>query len=241
MLFGLDSARLVRGPVGAPPLRSQRSSFCAARDAPMSGAVKSNRESQALGERDSALVSAILRINASLDLATVLQDVVDSARALTGARYGAICTVDESGEVSDVVTSGLSAEEKRQFAEWPDARRMFADVREKPGQQSLARSAGIVHERGFTPHLMHSNTFQDNPDAAPRRARRHFLSRQKATRRISAQDEGVLALSPLRPPPRSSNARSFRREERRAANLETVSRPRHRGVRVRRQERPSRV
>ena len=44
----------------------------------------------------SALGAAMLRISASLDLETVLHEVVDSARALTGARYGAIATIDET-------------------------------------------------------------------------------------------------------------------------------------------------
>ena len=42
--------------------------------------------------RLSALGAAMLRISASLDLDTVLHEVVDRARALTGARYGAIAT-----------------------------------------------------------------------------------------------------------------------------------------------------
>ena len=50
------------------------------------------QEIEALKERASALSAAILRISASLDLATVLREVVDSARALTGARYGVIVT-----------------------------------------------------------------------------------------------------------------------------------------------------
>ena len=41
----------------------------------------------ALRARISALSAASLRINASLDLETVLNEVVESARALTGARY----------------------------------------------------------------------------------------------------------------------------------------------------------
>ena len=46
------------------------------------------RENQALRERLSRLSQASLRINESLDFDTVLQEVVDSARTLTGARYG---------------------------------------------------------------------------------------------------------------------------------------------------------
>ena len=55
------------------------------------------RENEALRERIVTLNAAILRISASLDLDTVLGEVVDSARALTGARYGLIAAVDESG------------------------------------------------------------------------------------------------------------------------------------------------
>ena len=46
------------------------------------------RENEALRQRLSRLSEAGLRINESLDFGTVLQDVVDSARALTGARHG---------------------------------------------------------------------------------------------------------------------------------------------------------
>lgn len=50
-------------------------------------------------DRASLLRGAVLRINMSLELDTVLQEVVDSARALTGARAGTIATLDERGEV----------------------------------------------------------------------------------------------------------------------------------------------
>ena len=47
---------------------------------------------EALQKRISTLCAAITRINASLDIETVLQEAVDSARALTRAAYGAIVT-----------------------------------------------------------------------------------------------------------------------------------------------------
>ena len=58
-----------------------------------------------LQDRLSRLSKASLRINESLDLDTVLQEVVDSARSLTGARYGGIITLNESGQLQDFVTS----------------------------------------------------------------------------------------------------------------------------------------
>ena len=50
------------------------------------------------GAHHSALSAAVLRIGASLDLDTVLEEVVATARALTGAGCGAIATVDASGQ-----------------------------------------------------------------------------------------------------------------------------------------------
>ena len=75
-------------------------------------------------ERVSRLSAAILRIVASLDVDTVLREVVDSARALTGARNGVIDTVDEAGRPQDFVMSGLTPGEERRMAGWlPDGLR----------------------------------------------------------------------------------------------------------------------
>ena len=52
---------------------------------------------EALRERLSRLSEAGLRINESLDFDVVLQDVLDSARTLTRARYGVITLLDEPG------------------------------------------------------------------------------------------------------------------------------------------------
>ena len=54
---------------------------------------------EALRERLSRLSEASLRINESLDFDTVLQGVLDSACALTGAHYGALTPFDETGDI----------------------------------------------------------------------------------------------------------------------------------------------
>ena len=63
---------------------------------PLKSPDELRRENEALGDRISKLSAAILRISASLDVHTVLHEVVDSARALTGARYGVITTIDDA-------------------------------------------------------------------------------------------------------------------------------------------------
>ena len=67
-----------------------------------------DQQTEALRDRLSKLSEASLRINESLDLDTVLQEILDSARSLTNAWSGVIVTLDDKGQVEDSLTSGLT-------------------------------------------------------------------------------------------------------------------------------------
>ena len=69
-------------------------------------------------DRLSRLSEASLRINETLEFDKVLQ-VVDSARAMTGARYGMMAKLNESGGAENFLSSGTTAEEHRQLEEPP--------------------------------------------------------------------------------------------------------------------------
>jgi signal transduction histidine kinase len=69
-----------------------------------------NRQNSKLLE----LHAASLVVTADLSLDTVLQTVVERARALLGTRYGAISVIDQDGAISSFVTSGI--EDKIQHA-----------------------------------------------------------------------------------------------------------------------------
>ncbi len=58
---------------------------------------KRDEEISALRERLARLSEASLRINESLEFEAVLHGVLDSARDLTSARYGAIILLDDAG------------------------------------------------------------------------------------------------------------------------------------------------
>ena len=58
-------------------------------------------EIAALRERLSKLSEASLRINETLDFDVVLQDVADSARSLSSARYGGITILDSEGRFEE--------------------------------------------------------------------------------------------------------------------------------------------
>ncbi|MDE0105479.1 MAG: hypothetical protein OXN89_24140 [Bryobacterales bacterium] len=99
----------------------------------MTGDDDLRRENEALRGRFSTLNGAILRINAGLDVDTVLDEVVAIARQLTGARYGIITTMDETGAYGGPLFSGFTAEQQRELAVWPGRLRLFGHLRELYG------------------------------------------------------------------------------------------------------------
>ena len=189
----------------------------------MTDSGQTNHEVQWLKERISLLCSAILRISASLDPGTVLQEVVDSARALTGAHYGVIVTIDETGEVRDFVTSGFTPGEKRQFAEWGDGPRLFAHLRDLPGPLRLADLPDYVHERGFSPDLMRSKTLLSMPMLhRSEQVGNFFLAEKAGAEDFTEEDEELLALFASQAAAAIVNARAHRDEQRVRADLEAL-------------------
>ncbi len=181
------------------------------------------RENESLRERISALSAASLRVGGSLDLETVLNEVVDSARALTGARYGAIATLDEAGQPEDFVTSGLTDEEHRRLAEWPDGPRLFEYFRDLPGALRLADVPAFVRSLGFSSDLLPSSTFQGTP-------MRHqgvhvgnfYLVDKEGGQEFTGEDEEVLVLFASQAAAAIANARTYRAERRARADLEAL-------------------
>jgi signal transduction histidine kinase len=68
------------------------------------------------------LHAAALVVTADLSLDTVLQTIVERARALLGTRYGAISVVDQSGGISSFVTSGIDHQLELAIGEPPRGR-----------------------------------------------------------------------------------------------------------------------
>ncbi|MFN8593414.1 MAG: GAF domain-containing sensor histidine kinase [Thermomicrobiales bacterium] len=66
-----------------------------------------------------ALHEAGLEILGEIELETVLQRVVDRARALVGARYGAISLLGVDGAIEEFLTSGLTRQERESIGPPP--------------------------------------------------------------------------------------------------------------------------
>ena len=181
------------------------------------------RENEALGERISRLSAAILRISASLDVNTVLHEVVDSARALTGARYGVITTLDDAGQPQDFVSSGFTPAEHQQLADWPDGPRLFEHLRDLPGALRLRDLPGYVRALGFSSDLMRAKTFQGTPMRHRGVAVGHFfLAEKDGGQEFTSADEEVLVLFASQAATAIANARTHRAEQRARADLEAL-------------------
>ena len=98
-------------------------------------------ERQATGDRLSRMSKAMLRINESLDFDTMLEEEVDSARALTGSRYGAITVLGETGQRPDFIVSGLTQEEHQGLWEIPQGLGFFEYL---SGMETPLRDSNIA-------------------------------------------------------------------------------------------------
>ena len=177
----------------------------------------------ALDERAATLQAAMLRINATLDVDTVLNEVVESARGLAGAQYGVIATVDGAGVPLDFVFSGFSSEERRALDGWPDSARLFEHLRTLPGPLRLDDLSGYVRSLGIEPAPTFGRTFQ----SAPMRHRgtdvgHVFLAEKADGEAFTDGDEAALLLFASQAAAAVANARAHRAERRARADLEAL-------------------
>ena len=174
-------------------------------------------------DRAAALAAAILRVSESLDLGTVLREIVEGARSLTGARLGIAATVDGSGFPGEHVFSGFTPEGERELAEWPDGLGMVEHLNELPGPLRVADLPGYTRSVGLTPLPTFPGTFQ----GAPVRYRGAgvgylFLGEKAGGAAFTEADEEVLVLFAAQAAAAIGNARAHRGERRARQDLEAL-------------------
>ena len=177
----------------------------------------------ALEERNARLSAAALRINASLDVDKVLQEVIDNARVLTGAHYGIITTMDVAGQIEEYVTSGLTRHEKDQMAAWPEGPRLFENLRDIDAPLRVSDFRDYVGALGFATELINVQSFQAMPlYHREERVACVFLAGKEDDQEFTAADEDVLSLFAAQAATAIANARTHRNEQRARADLQTL-------------------
>ena len=187
-----------------------------------------DREISALRERLSRLREANLRITADLDFNSVLQGVLDSARSLTGARYGVITLHDDSGTAEDFLSSGMTAAEADRLWTTPGGPRHFDYLAKIPSPLRVPDLLGHMSSLGL-PELWIPVAVSEKVSflAFPvlhrgERVGSIYLAEKHGSQEFTDEDEETLGLFASQAAMSIANARRHREEQRARANLETL-------------------
>ena len=184
-----------------------------------------DREIGTLRERLSRLSQASLRITESLDFDKVLQEVVDSARALTDSRYGAITIPGEDVRRPTFIVSGLTPEEHQGLWDMPEG---LGFLEYLSGLEEPLRVSDIAsHLRALTmPDFLPSVPVSSLLVAPVRHQGTMigtiYLAHETEGRDFSQEDEETLVLFASQAAMAIANARRHREERRARADLETL-------------------
>lgn len=180
------------------------------------------RENQSLRDRLKRTSDVSLRITESLDLDTVLQEVVDGARALTSAQYGALAVFDELGRVERFTTSGITEEARQRMGNLPKGLGLLGYLNEI--REPLRLSDIAQHERsvGFPDDHPAMKTFLGAPV-------RHlgepvgniYLTEKIGGEEFTPEDEEILVMFASQAAMAIGNAIRYRDERRARGEAET--------------------
>ena len=181
------------------------------------------REIESLRTRLSMLSEASRRVSESLDLGLVLQEVIDNARYLTGARYGALLTYDQSGGIQDFMTSGLSPQEIERLKTLPQGLGLLGYMNEIREPLRLADISGHPSSVGFPEGHPPMKTFLGMP------VRHHgehvgniYLTEKDDGREFTGEDQDTLVMFASQAGAAILNARRHREERQARADMEAV-------------------
>ena len=186
-----------------------------------------DQQIEALRNRLTKLSEASLRINESLDLDTVLQRILDSARSLTDARYGVITTLDNAGQVEDFLSSGLTAAESQGLWEMPGGLKIFEYLSTIPGPLRVPDFASYLRSQGLSESCPPTEISVRAYLGAPIRHRGEHvghihLAKSKPGQEFTREDEETLVMFASQAALVVGNVRKYRDERRARADLETL-------------------
>lgn len=185
-------------------------------------------ENAVLRKRLSQLAQTGLSINQNLELDSVLQSVLDTARALTDARFAVIVLQDDKGSVQERIQSGMTTEEVEGFWKHPDANE-FLDL--------LNRIEGPIRVEDLRAYLLTLGVTSFDPkfDQYPvlcvlgvpiqRMGQRMgciFVAVKESADSFTDEDEEMLEVFASQAALVIANSRTYSSERRAKADLETL-------------------
>ena len=176
-------------------------------------------------ERLSKLSEAGLRINESLDFDTVLREVVDSARALTASRYGAITIPGEVFRRPTFIASGLTEEEEQGFWDMPEGLGFFeylSGLEEPLRVSDIESHLKALNMPDFLPSVQVDSVLVAPIRHAGVGVGTIYLAHETGGGEFTQEDEETLVMFASHAALVIANARRHREERRARADLETL-------------------
>ena len=179
-------------------------------------------------DRLSKLSEASVRINESLEFETVLQNVLDSARSLTDARYGVITLLNSEKEVESLVSSGFTPDETERLWSWHGGYELFEYLGTIPGPLRLPDFLSHTESLGLPEIRLpmfgnESFSFLATPIRHRGEGVGHFfLAAKIGGLEFSQDDEDVLVMFAAQAALVIANARRRGEEQRARNDLETL-------------------
>ena len=185
------------------------------------GKRKLAREAQ--GDQVSRVLEACLLISQGFDHKSVLQEVIDSARSLTDARYGALVAFDEHGAIKEFLTSGMTSDEHQWLRQLPKGQGLLGYLNDVQKPLRLQDIASHHRSVGFPEGHPPMRTFLGVPirhmgDAVGN----IYLTEKAGGREFTLEDEGTLVLFASHAAVAINNARRYEQELRAKADLEAL-------------------
>ena len=119
--------------------------------------------SDELARRLDLIGRATVAIAAERSLPVLLQRIVDTAREVTGARYGALGVMGESGDLAQFITSGITPEQRAAIGPPPQGHGLLGVILRGSSPVRLADIAAHPLSSGFPPHHPSMTTFLGAP------------------------------------------------------------------------------
>ena len=185
-------------------------------------------EAQRIRERFERLLAAGVAIFSRHDLDAVLQEVVDAARDVVGAKYAALGVLGaDRASLVQFVTSGVDAETRRRIGDLPRGRGLLGHVIEEGKPIRTADVNRHPQRFGFPPHHPPMTSFLGVPvESRGGVFGNLYLTEKIGAAEFDAEDEAIAVLLASQAAAAVENARLYGESERLLGQIRSMQRQR---------------
>ncbi|MBA3687808.1 MAG: GAF domain-containing sensor histidine kinase [Chloroflexi bacterium] len=162
-----------------------------------------------------ALDAAVRGISGLLDVEQVLQLIVDRVRELVAAEYAALGIVDEAGLITQFITSGITARQRKAIGELPRGRGLLGLIIRENRSYRIPNIASHPESYGFPPNHPPMESFLGAPVTVRGQVvGRLYLTNKQDGTEFSADDQALVETFALHAAIAIDNARLYERVQR---------------------------